>query len=62
MDRYFLFAPAPYNEARYVFTGGLNGATPVVDYKIPLDKIKNTILAINKDLWFKNETITLKII
>jgi hypothetical protein len=44
----------------YVYVGGGNTATPVMNFEIPLSQLKHTLLALDKDLYF-NEILLLKV-
>jgi hypothetical protein len=50
-----------FKEAKYFAGGGNNTATPVLNIKLPLGMIYNTILSLNKDLYF-GEVLYLRIV
>lgn len=51
-----------YLEPLYYIYGGLNTATPVLNYCINMDIIKNSLLGLDKDLYFKGEILYLRIV
>lgn len=51
-----------YLEPSYCISGTDSSAAPQINFKIYLDKFKNSILALNKDLYFGGEIIYLRIV
>ena len=54
------YADVKYDEVRYFTVGGANAAT-YVNFTLPLSIFKNTLLAVDKDLYF-NEVMLLKLV
>lgn len=51
-----------YMEPGYCLVGGEETATPIINFTINLDKIKNTLLEHNKDIYFNGEILYLRIV
>ena len=51
-----------YTEASYVAIGADTTATSVLDYKIPFEKIRNTLLALDKDIYFDEDILQINLI
>lgn len=51
-----------YLEPLYMVVGGDNTDTPVMNYQIPLSRFKNTLLAIDKNMYFGGEMLYLRIV
>ena len=54
------FTDVKYDEVRYFTVGGANAAT-YVNFTLPLSVFKNTLLAVDKDLYF-NEVMLLRLV
>lgn len=51
----------PYTEAKYFAVGGTGTATPVINVKLPLGILYDTILALDKDFYF-GEVLYLRVV
>ncbi len=50
------------NESQYCLIGPTTTPSPIVNFRIQLSQIKNSILGLNKDLYFNGEILLLRIV